>query len=163
MRGANEQLISDTSFSQVTTGIKAIHSLGEHNRIIARGNVGSTWTQTFEQLPSSVRFFAGGAQSVRGYAYQTLGPVDDNGQVVGGKHLMVGSIELEHSLNGKWGIALFYDAGNAIDDFNETLERGAGLGFRWNSPVGPVRIDLASAITRDGSPWRLHINIGPDL
>lgn len=163
LRGASKQLISDTRFSQLQTGIKAIHSLGEHNRIIARGKIGSTWTDAFEQLPSSVRFFAGGAQSVRGYAYQSLGPVDENDLVIGGKHLMVGSIELEHSLNGKWGIALFYDAGNAMDDFNDKLERGAGFGFRWNSPVGPVRIDLASAITHDGKPWRLHINIGPDL
>jgi translocation and assembly module TamA len=83
--------------------------------------------------------------------------------VVGGKNLMVGSIELEHNLGGKWGIALFYDAGNAIDSFNDRLERGAGFGFRWKSPVGPVRIDLASALSRDGRPWRLHINIGPDL
>lgn len=163
LRGASEQLISDTSFSQLQAGIKAIHSLGEHNRIITRGRLGSTWTQEFEQLPSSVRFFAGGAQSVRGYAYQSLGPVDADGLVVGGRHLMVGSIELEHNFNSKWGLALFYDAGNAIDNFSDQLERGAGFGFRWHSPIGPVRIDLASAITRDGKPWRLHINIGPDL
>ena len=163
LRGASDKLLSDTSFWQLQSGIKSIHPLGQHNRIITRGSLGSTWTDAFEQLPSSVRFFAGGAQSVRGYAYQSLGPLDDSDEVVGGKHLMVGSIEFEHSLNGKWGIALFYDAGNAIDDFSDDLERGAGFGFRWNSPVGPIRIDLASALTQDGRPWRLHINIGPDL
>ena len=163
MRGASDKVVSDTNFFQLQGGLKSITPLGQHNRIIARGNLGSIWTDEFFQLPSSVRFFTGGAQSVRGYAYQSLGPVDASGKVVGGKHLMIGSIELEHSFNGKWGAAVFLDGGNAIDDFADDLERGAGFGLRWKSPVGPVRIDLASAITRDGKPWRLHITIGPDL
>jgi len=163
LRGASTKLLSDTDFIQLQGGIKAITPLGQANRLITRGSLGSTWTQSFEQLPSSVRFFAGGAQSVRGYAYQSLGPVDDAGQVIGARHLMTGSVELEHSLNGKWGIALFYDGGNAIDNLAEKLERGAGAGLRWKSPVGPVRIDLASAASQPGRPWRLHINIGPDL
>ncbi len=76
---------------------------------------------------------------------------------------MVGSIEYEHNLGGKWGIALFIDGGNAIDNIADKLEQGAGFGVRWKSPIGPVRFDLATAITVDGRPWRLHINIGPDL
>jgi len=163
LRGASEKLVSDTDFFQIQGGLKGITSLGVNNRIIARGRFGSTVTDEFHQLPSSVRFFAGGSQSVRGYAYQSLGPVDDSGRVVGGKHLMTGSIEFEHSLGGKWGVAIFYDAGNAIDDLDDKLERGAGLGLRWKSPIGPVRIDFASALTRPGDPWRIHINIGPDL
>ena len=163
LRGASKKIISDTGFTQLHSGIKSISSINQHNRIIARGRLGSTWTQEFDQLPSSVRFFAGGAQSVRGYAYQSLGPVNADGDVVGGKLLMVGSIEYEHSFSGKWGLALFYDGGNAIDDFNDKLERGAGFGLRWQSPVGPVRIDFASAVTQEGNPWRIHINIGPDL
>ena len=137
--------------------------MGDRNRFIVRGSLGSTWTDEFDKLPSSVRFFAGGAQSVRGYSYKSLGPINDSGDVEGGSNLMVGSIEFEHSFNGKWGFALFSDGGNAINDFNDDLEIGSGLGLRWKSPVGLVRIDLASAITRSGEPWRLHINIGPDL
>ena len=163
LRGSNKKVISDTNFSQLQGSIKAINSINHSNRFIVRGSLGSTWTQDFDQLPSSVRFFAGGAQSVRGYAYQSLGPIDINGNVIGGQHLMIGSIEFEHSFNNKWGAALFYDAGNALEDFNDNLERGAGFGLRWKSPVGMVRIDLANAISRDGQPWRLHINIGPDL
>jgi translocation and assembly module TamA len=163
LRGANERLISDTNFFQLQGGIKAINPLGRHNRVIVRGRLGSTWTEAFQQLPSSVRFFAGGAQSVRGYAYDSLGPVNNSGEVIGGKHLMIGSIEFEHRLNDKWGAAVFYDGGNAIDKIADKLERGAGLGLRWQSPVGPVRIDLATAVSRDDRPWRLHINIGPDL
>lgn len=163
LRGANDQLISDISFTQLQGGIKAISPLTRNNRIIARGRLGSTWTNDFNQLPSSVRFFAGGAQSVRGYAYESLGPVNEDGEVVGGKLLMVGSIEFEHSFNNRWGVAAFYDGGNAIDDFSEKLARGAGLGLRWQSPVGPVRIDLARALSDEEKSWRIHINIGPDL
>jgi len=163
LRGATKKLISDTDFFQLTSGIKAITPLGGSNRIILRGNLGSTWTDDFHQLPSSVRFFAGGSQSVRGYAYQSLGPVDASGKVVGGKYLMVGSVELEHRLNNKWGLAVFYDGGNAIDNIDEKLQRGAGFGLRWQSPVGPVRIDVANAVSRPDHPWRLHISIGPDL
>lgn len=162
-RGASDKVISDTSFFQFQGGLKGITSIGKTNRIIARGQLGSTRTDNFHQLPSSVRFFAGGAQSVRGYAYQSLGPTDASGKVVGGKHLMVGSIELEHSFSNKWGAAIFYDAGNAINDMTEKLERGAGTGLRWNSPIGPVRIDLAYAVSQPDQPWRIHINIGPDL
>lgn len=163
LRGASDQLLSDNSFMQLQGGIKAITSLGQSNRLITRGRLGTTWTDDFHQLPSSVRFFAGGAQSVRGYSYQSLGPVDSTGKVVGGKHLMIGSIEFEHNLNDKWSAALFYDAGNAFDYSTDKLERGAGFGVRWKSPIGPMRFDFASAITRPDKPWRLHINIGPDL
>ncbi|MDH5572325.1 MAG: BamA/TamA family outer membrane protein, partial [Gammaproteobacteria bacterium] len=163
IRGATSKLISDTDFIQFQGGIKAINPLGSHDRIILNGRLGSTWTDDFHLLPSSVRFFAGGSQSVRGYAYQSLGPKDDSGKVIGGKHLMIGTIEFEHRFNGKLGVAVFYDGGNAIDNLAEKLERGAGIGLRWNSPVGPVRIDLASAVSRDDHPLRIHITIGPDL
>ena len=103
MRGASKSLISDTNFFQLQGGIKAIHPFGSRGRIIAHGKLGSTWTEEFHQLPSSVRFFAGGAQSVRGYSYNSLGPEDNNGDVVGGKHLMVGSIEYEYNFGKKWG------------------------------------------------------------
>jgi len=163
LRGASDKLASDTSFMQWQGGLKAISAINDRNRFIARGRLGGIRTSAFNELPSSVRFFTGGAQSVRGYAYQSLGPVDADGKVIGGRYLMVGSIEYEHSFNGKWGVALFYDGGNALNNLRNDLERGAGIGLRWKSPVGPVRIDLASAISRDGQPWRIHINIGPDL
>jgi len=162
LRGADEGLGSDVSFSEVYSSLKFITSLNRSNRFIARGSVGSISTNDFDKLPPSVRFFTGGSQTVRGYDYRSLGPEDDSGDVIGGRRLLTGSIELEHSLNDRWAVALFYDAGNAIDDFDDDLERGAGFGVRWNSPVGPVRIDLANAIS-DDETWQLHVNIGPDL
>ncbi|MCP4469094.1 MAG: outer membrane protein assembly factor [Gammaproteobacteria bacterium] len=163
VRGASESIVSDTGFTQLLGGLKFITSIDARNRFIARGSLGTTYTSDFEQLPSSIRFFAGGSQSVRGYSYESLGPTDDGGDVVGGEHLMIGSIEFEHYFNDQLGMAVFIDAGNAFESFGDDLEQGAGFGLRWKSPVGPVRIDLANAISTDNKDWRLHVNIGPDL
>ncbi len=162
LRGADDGFVSGTSFMQFSTDLKFITSFGPRDRVIMRGAIGTTEAGEFEKIPSSIRFFAGGSNSVRGYAYQSLGPTDADGDVVGGKHLLFGSAEYEHYFTDRWGVALFYDVGNAIDDFGDELEEGAGLGVRWKSPVGPVRIDFGNAISDNGN-WRLHILIGPDL
>jgi len=162
VRGASDSFVSDTDFTQLLGGIKFVTSIDARNRFIVRGSMGTTNTDNFDQLPSSIRFFAGGTNSVRGYAYESLGPTDDSGDVVGGEHLMTGSIEFEHYFNDRWGAAVFLDAGNALESFGDDLEQGAGFGVRWKSPVGSVRIDLANAIS-DDNDWRLHVDIGPDL
>lgn len=169
VRGAWSRLGSNTSFLQSRlsgTFIRQPFSL-TNGRIIARGDVGyssiSLLDGDFHDLPPSIRFFAGGDRSVRGYDYQALGPKNLEGQVIGGKHLLVGSLEYEHKIYGKWSLAAFYDVGNAFNDFSEPLKHGAGLGLRWQSPVGLIRIDVASALSEEGQPLRLHITIGPDL
>ena len=163
VRGGTEKVVSDTDFLQMRTGLKFIYSFTERDRVLLRGTLGTTETDDFDQLPSSIRFFAGGSQSVRGYAYESLGPTNENGDVVGGRHLVIGSIEFERYFDNNWGLAVFFDMGNAIDDFNDDLEEGAGFGVRWKSPVGPVRIDVANAISTEDQDWRVHVSIGPDL
>ncbi len=166
LRGASEDFASDTGFVQLRGSLKFITSLGPRDRVIMRGAFGSTETTAFDEIPSSLRFFAGGGSSVRGYAYQSLGPTDADGEVIGGRYLLVGSAEYEHYFNDRWGVALFYDVGNAFDDIvdeiGDELESGVGFGLRWKSPIGPVRVDVANSISED-EEWRLHINIGPDL
>lgn len=163
LSGAATGLGSDVSYLQGLVSGKWIRSFGKRNRGIVRGEVGYTDIAQFDQLPASKRFFAGGDQSVRGYDYETLGPTDANGVVIGGKHLLVGSVELEHFVSDKWSAAVFYDMGNAVNDFSEPLKRGAGVGLRWRSPIGPVRLDLAYALSEPDTPWRVHVVIGPDL
>ncbi len=162
VRGADDNLVSDTDFVQFGAQLKFITSLGPRDRIIMRGGAATIETDDFDEIPSSIRYYAGGATSVRGYAYQSLGPTNDDGDAIGARRLLVGSIEYEHYFGDRWGVALFADAGNALENFSDDLEQGAGFGLRWKSPIGPVRIDLASAVSDDGD-WRLHVNIGPDL
>lgn len=163
VRGSAENIVSNTSFIQTRVHGKLIYSLTKELRVLLRGELGVTGTPEFQELPASLRFFAGGDQSVRGYAYKSLGPVNSDGSVVGGRHLLVGSAEIEQEIDDKWAVAAFIDAGNAFDDFTESLKRGVGVGLRWRSPVGPVRVDVAYPLHDAEHSWRLHISIGPDL
>jgi translocation and assembly module TamA len=151
LRGAAEPLLSDTSFVQAGVKAKLIRSLGSNGRVIARAEGGTTWIDGFQELPTSLRYFAGGDQSVRGYDFQDLGPRDASGEVIGGKHLVFGSLEYEHRVHGNWGVAAFVDTGNAFNSTHEGLETGAGFGLRWKSPIGMVRLDLAAAVSQDNA------------
>lgn len=164
MRGGAKGLLSETNFFQGLAHLKGITSLGKRQRLITRGTLGGTNALEFEKIPASLRFFAGGTQSIRGYRYQTLGPVDEAGKVTGGKYLLSGSAEYELRLSQDWSWAAFIDGGNAFNSYSDTpMKRGAGTGLRWQTPVGPLRFDVAWAISEPDNPWRIHINIGPDL
>ena len=163
VRGAHPALISNVQFVQVRAQVKFVHKLFGKGRILLRGDVGATRFGAIRTLPTSVRFFAGGDQSVRGYGYNSLAPRNAAGQIVGGEQLLVGSVEYEHSFLEKWSGAIFYDTGNAINNWQEALKEGAGFGVRWRSPIGQIRFDLAFALSEPGIPKRLHITIGPDL
>lgn len=162
LRGAAAPLLSDTSFVQAEVKAKWVRGMGEHGRWLLRAEAGTTWTADFDLLPASRRYFAGGDQSVRGYDFQDLGPRDASGEVIGGRHFVFGSVEYEQRIVGNWGVALFVDSGNAFNDYGEGVETGAGIGLRWASPIGMVRVDIASAVSDDRS-LRLHFTLGPDL
>jgi len=168
LQGGDESLLSDVSFLQANAQAKLIRTLSERHRLIGRVEAGYTETDAFRLLPPRFRFFAGGDQSVRGYGYQELGPEDEAGNVIGGESLLVGSVEYEFRLIDfprleDFSVAAFFDAGNASRSFGGAIEQGAGLGIRWRSPIGPIRADFAFALSEDGTPFRFHLNIGPDL
>ena len=159
-------LLSDTRFSQLTADAKWIRAFGarQRNRLILRGSAGTTWAGDFSALPPQLRFFAGGDRSVRGYGYQSIGPTNSFDRVIGGRNLLVASSEVEHYFTRNWGMAAFVDAGNAFSGTDYRPKIGAGLGLRWLSPVGMVRVDLGTPIHdahRHGI--ELHLVIGPDL
>jgi len=144
--------------------VKWIHSLTPRTRVLLRGRAGYLAENEFERLPPSVRFFAGGDNSVRGYDFESLGPTDINGAVVGGNRLLETSIEIEREVLPRWSVALFVDHGNAFDSTNLDGRTGAGIGTRWRSPLGPVRLDLAWPVDDDIEHGaRLHVSLGPDL
>src|SRR5579875_2311097 len=154
----------DTRFAQALASFKWIHALGRRNRLILRGDAGITSVGDFGKLPPQLRFFAGGDRSIRGYAYQALGPRNSYGFVVGGTRLLVGSAEVEHYFTRGWGMAAFVDSGDAFDGTAFHAQTGAGLGVRWRSPVGMVRVDIGVPINnRYYHGAQLHIVIGPDL
>lgn len=163
--GAAEALLSDTTFAQVRAFGKFAHPLWPGARGLGRAELGATVKSEFDDLPASIRFFAGGDVSVRGYDFKSLGPKDDLGLVVGGSHLAVFSYEIDQLIRENWALAAFVDAGNAFDDFdNLDFQVGVGAGVRWFSVLGPIRIDIAVPLASDApDSWRLHISLGPDL
>lgn len=166
VRGTNVKFSSTSSFLQGHLQYKWIKGFGGSNRILTRFDIGYTNVSATTELPLSQRFFAGGDQSVRGFAYQSLGPTDADGNVVGGRDLLTGSVELEHMFSGdwhNWGVAVFTDAGNAMNNFSVPIEQSAGVGMRWKTPVGMLRVDVAKPLTEPDLGWRLHISLGPDL
>lgn len=163
-RAGYDGLVSETNFAQVTADAKWIRGLGERGRFIARGSLGATEVDRFDKLPPELRFFAGGDRSIRGHSFQTIGPRDDEGRVIGGRYLAVASAEYEYYFKPNWGIATFVDAGDAFHGSDYKTQVGTGLGLRWRSPVGMVRVDLGTPVRGDyDSGVELHIIIGPDL
>lgn len=165
LHASHDDIGSDATFAQYRLAAKLIRPLGERSRVIVRGELGGTWVDRLSDLPVSERFFTGGDLTLRGYGYNELGPTDAFGDVVGGRHLLVGSLEVEHMFGRKLGGALFVDAGNAADSLSDlTLRRALGIGLRWRSPVGMVRLDFARPQSDPAAgSWRIHVSIGPDL
>jgi translocation and assembly module TamA len=161
-RGAPSGL-GDAAFAQMRAEAKLLRPHGERNRWFARLALGALWTDDFDKMPPELRFYAGGDRSLRGFGYQTLGPPNALGNVGGGHYLAVGSFEYEKHLFGDFGLAGFVDAGNAFNVGDFDLAAGVGVGLRWRSPVGLVRVDLAHPVAGDGSGIRLHLTIGPEL
>lgn len=162
LRGATADVLSPESFAQLNLAGKYVSRFGP-GRVLLKAEMGTTVVDDISNLPISIQYFAGGDQSVRGYKYQTLGPSDADGNVIGGKHLFSAGIEYDFSIMPDWKLAIFSDVGNAFDDYSDfQLNKSVGLGIRWLSPIGPIRVDLASALD-DDNDLRVHITMGPDL
>ena len=150
-----EQL-SEGRFVQTHLRAQGYYPITESTQIIARAEVGAISGKN--SAPAAFLFRAGGDQSVRGYAYESLG-VTEGDAIVGGRYLVTGSVEVIQWLTKQWGAALFVDAGNAANTIQE-LEPvyGYGLGARWKSPIGAIGADIAyGEATKD---FRLHFNLG---
>ncbi len=162
-RGGLRGVFSDTSLARLQVGGKWIGGAPWGGRVLLRGELGALWADDFEVLPSSLRFFAGGDRSVRGYGFKELGPKGRTGDAIGGRYLSVLSLEYEHPIVKDWSAAVFIDSGNAFDKFSDGLKSGVGAGLRWRSPIGPVRLDFAIPVDEADSRFRVHVSIGPDL
>ena len=156
---------SDVRFTKVLAQTKLVRTGGERaeHKFIARADLGAIVVDSIYDVPTSLRFFTGGDQSIRGFKYETVAPRDEHGLLIGGKYLAVGSLEYAYLLLEKWRVASFIDVGTATNDFREPLSIGSGIGLRWITPVGPLRLDLAFALSEPGKPWMIHFSMGPDL
>ncbi len=165
VRAGVEGAGSDTSFVQANAVLRWYIPVGESNRLILRGEGGTTWTSDLVAMPPSLRYFAGGDRSIRGYAFREVGPRTPAPDkfALGAKNVVTASAEYEHYFGGgPWGAAVFVDTGSAFDN-DIDLHTGVGFGVRWKSPVGPVRVDIAHGLNHPDSQFQLYLNIGADL
>lgn len=141
-------------------------ALDAAGRYVLAGRValGSITGAPLTGLPDSRLFFAGGGGSVRGYAYRSLGPRLDDGRIVGGRSLFEASAEVRARVTDSIGVVPFVDVGSAyegsVPDFSEKLRIGAGLGLRYYTGIGAIRLDVAAPLVRDRRDPRFAIYIG---
>lgn len=161
---AKEGLLADSDVIHGNVLLKGLTTLWQNHRFLGRAQFGGTESKGFNSsVPPSLRFFAGGDQSVRGYDYQSLSPENNQGDKIGARYLFAASAEYQYSVAEKWRVATFYDAGNAFNSLDfPTLKSAVGIGMRWVSPVGPLRLDLAHPLDEEGGV-RLHFSMGPEL
>lgn len=161
----SDKVLSNTNMAIVNANWKALYSLGENanHQFLAGANVGYIYADDFNKVPYNLRYFAGGDQSMRGFDYKSLSPMID-GYKVGGQGLAIGTMEYNYQFKEGWRAALFSDFGNAYDEkFSNPIEYSVGVGVRWRSPIGPIRLDVASGVSEPGKPVRLHFFIGSQL
>lgn len=163
---------SDIDYAKTAVEGMLIRTFANKHRITLRGEIGAIKTNSFDDVPASLRFYAGGDQSVRGFKFRDLSPKADvinpeTGELdlesIGGKYLVTSSIEYAYSIADNWRIAAFVDAGKAANDISDSLAYGIGPGVHWLSPIGPVRLYLARGLSKQGNDWRIHIILGPEL
>ncbi len=165
LRGTHPILGSDTRLVQFLAEgshlLRLPWRLSLHTR--AKG-AATVLNDPISDIPPSLRFFTGGDQSVRGYSYKSLGPRDASGQVIGGKQLLTGSIELERALFKDWGVSLFYDVGNAFNSFSSVhLFQGAGVGLHYYTSVGALNLSVAYPLGVENPSFHYHFTVGFEL
>jgi len=163
VQGAKKGIISTVDFARVTGQVKGLYTVFDRHRLLSRLQLGAVATNDFSNIPPSLRFFAGGDQSIRGYGYQTLSPVDSTGENVGGRYLITSTMEYQYEFIENWRTATFVDYGNAVDSLTDPLKTSVGLGIRWVSPIGPLRVDVARSLSDPDEGFRIHFSMGPEL
>lgn len=159
VHGGSSKLLSDTDFVEGLVRLRGVYPVAPKLRLLGRIEEGALFVSGFDNLPPSQRFFAGGDESVRGYSYHSLAPHDALGNLIGGRYLTTGSLELDWDVFKSYGLAVFGDAGGADDVPQVKLHFGAGIGFRYRLPFGAVAIDLAHPFDPGDEAVRLHIGV----
>ncbi|WP_010489989.1 autotransporter assembly complex protein TamA [Pseudomonas sp. S9] len=167
LSAGKEGLGSDSDVVHSNAMAKGLYTIAKKHRFLGRAQVGGTESNGFGNVPPSLRFFAGGDQSVRGYDYDSLSPENSDGDKIGGRYLVAGSVEYQYSVAEKWRVATFFDQGNSFNDLElPSLKKSFGFGIRWISPLGPLRLDLAKPINPgddDDDGIHIHFSMGPEL
>ncbi len=158
--------LSDVNFISLRASGAVIKTFAENHRVVGRLDLGWLHADDFHRMPPSMRFFAGGDRSVRGYGYKKISPKDSNGKLIGASRLATGSVEYQYQVYPSWWVATFYDAGLAASSYDtDELRYGAGMGVRWASPVGAIKFDIATPVRDkdDSKNIQFYIGLGAEI
>ncbi|WP_213994684.1 autotransporter assembly complex family protein [Arsukibacterium sp.] len=154
---------SDTPFIRLRGRAGWIGSYQRNHRFVTRLDAGAVMIDDITEIPPSLRFFAGGDNNIRGYGYETIAPVNSDDELIGGRYMAAASLEYQYRVKGNWWVAGFFDYGSAWND-SPKFKRGVGLGIRWGSPVGPVRLDFGYGLdSGERNAFQIHFALGPEL
>lgn len=157
---------SDVNFFRIKASTVWIRTFKENHRFLTRGEIGWLHTKDINKIPPALRFFAGGERSVRGYGYKKISPTSSDGKPIGAPYLLTVNTEYQYQVLEDWWLAAFADTGLAANKFNvKELRYGAGFGVRWVSPVGAIKLDIATPI-RDrekNKNIQFYIGLGSEL
>jgi len=163
LEATNKNIGSDADLFRLQGRTTWVRSIGENHRGLGRIDVGAVYTEELDKVPPSLRFFAGGDNSLRGYGFESISPKDSNGKLTGGQYLVTSTLEYQYRITGDWWFATFVDYGDAWIDAPD-WKMGRGVGVRWVSPVGPIRLDFAwPQDEKELKEFRFHFTLGPDL
>ncbi|WP_425511371.1 autotransporter assembly complex protein TamA [Pararobbsia alpina] len=156
---AVKHVLSEQTFARLYATGRQYFPIGQADLLLLRLEMGGVFTSgSTNEVPASLLFRAGGANSVRGYSYNSIGNTV-SGSVLPTKYMVTASSEYQHWFTREWGSAVFYDMGTATDTWPERrLYSGVGVGARWRSPVGPVNLDVAYGI--QNRSWRPYLTLG---
>lgn len=162
---ANQMWGSDIDALMLEAQFVLIRTYARRHRFVLRSHMGWIETGDFDQVPPDLRYFAGGDRSIRGYDYESISPRNAEGELTGAQKMITGSFEYQLRVKGKWWGAVFLDVGRAENDFAfSNLKKGAGVGIRWESPLGPIKLDIAKPIgDSEENGIQFYIGLGPEL
>jgi translocation and assembly module TamA len=161
--------LTSTQFAIAEAALAGYQRVLDSDRVVlaARARVGSIFGASRSKVPASQRFYAGGGGSVRGYKYQSIGPLDSRNDPLGGRSLVELNAEVRIKIIDQFGIVPFVDGGQVYEEVYPELTSGdlqwaGGLGLRYYSPVGPIRFDIAFPLNPRGidDPFQFYISIG---
>ena len=163
--GASDQ--SPTTFTKLEAGGSTYFGFTDELVLALRGRYGLIAADDTTDVPGSTRFYAGGGGSVRGYGYQMAGPLDAKGDPVGGRSVLEASVEARYRFTETIGGVAFIDGGQAFSSlapsFSDPLLWGAGLGVRYYTPIGPVRLDVALPLNKRRNvddAFQIYVSLG---
>ena len=166
VEAGSSRLLSSIDLLKFSGSFKYLREVADRNTLIAAFQYGALYSDDFDRVPTSQRFFTGGDNSIRGFGFRDISPRNPEGNTVGGRFLEVASLEYNYRFRDRWSGALFIDAGRAFNNFDPSYSVGSGFGLRWQSPVGPFRIDIATPINgndNDTDSVRVHLSLGAEL